>query len=108
MVRRLVNTLSSKFGVREPTVMANQLIPPPGMEPPIPNNLTPEQCVALWADVLDANEALVLAGLRRQIGPEGDLGQAYRSWYEQQMNEHDRWIRLGAQNLHRRGVGHGR
>lgn len=86
--------------------MANQLISPPGLEPAMRDDLTPEQCVALWADVVDANEALVLAGLRRQIGPDGDLRQAYRCWYVQQMEEHDRWMRLAAQNLHRRGVSH--
>jgi hypothetical protein len=88
--------------------MANQLIPPLGMEPAIPESLTPDQCVALWADVVDANEALVLAGLRQQIGPDGDLRQAYRCWYERQMEEHDRWMRRLAENLHRRGVCHGR
>jgi hypothetical protein len=88
--------------------MANQLIPPPGMEPAIPDSLTPDQCVALWADLLDASEALLLAGLRREIGPDGDLRQAYRNWYAQQMNEHDRWMRHMAENMHRRGVSHGR
>ena len=88
--------------------MANQLIPPPGMEPVIRDDLTPDQCVALWSSVFDANEALVLAGLRREIGPEGDLQQAYRCWYAQQMEEHDRWLRRMAQNLYQRGVRHGR
>ncbi len=88
--------------------MANQLIPPPGMEPVIPDHLTPDQCVALWADVVDAGEALLLAGLRRQVGPNGDIRDAYRRWYAQQMDEHDRWMRRLAENLHRRGVCHGR
>ena len=88
--------------------MANQLIPPPGMEPVIPDQLTPEQRVALWADLVDAGEALLLAGLRREIGPNGDIREAYRRWYAQQMEEHDRWMRHLAENLHRRGVCHGR
>jgi hypothetical protein len=88
--------------------MANQLIPPPGMEPGFLDNATVDQCFALWASILDANEELVLAGLRRQIGPEGDLLQAYRCWYAQKMEEHDRWQRAAAQNLYRRGVKHGR
>lgn len=88
--------------------MANQLIPPPGMEPSIPGDLTRDQCVALWVDVLDANEALLLAGLRQQVGPAGDLRQAYRRWYAQQMEERDRCMRRLAENLHRRGVCHGR
>jgi hypothetical protein len=88
--------------------MANQLIPPPGMEPAIPGHLTVDQRVALWADLLDASESVLLAGLRRQIGPEGDLREAYRRWYARQMEEHDRCQRRLAENLHRRGVCHGR
>jgi hypothetical protein len=78
------------------------------MEAAIPDHLTPDQCVALWADVVDAGEALLLAGLRRQIGPEGDIREAYRRWYAEQMEEHDRWMRQLAENLYRRGVRHGR
>jgi hypothetical protein len=85
--------------------MAQQLIPAPGMDPPFPDNLTPEQGVRLWA--MDASEPLVLAGLRRDIGPDGDLREAYRRWYAQQMEEHDRWMRELAENLFRRGVRHG-
>jgi hypothetical protein len=88
--------------------MANQLIARPGMEPAIPDQLTLDQRVALWADLLDADEALLLAGLRRQVGPDGDLREAYRRWYARQMEEHDRWMRILAGNLHRRGVCHGR
>jgi hypothetical protein len=50
----------------------------------------------------------LLAGLRQQVGPGGDLCEAYRQWYAQQMEEHDRWTRRLAENLHRRGVCHGR
>ena len=88
--------------------MANQLIPPVGMEHSIPDHLTPDQRVALWADLMDANEELLLAGLSREIGPSGDLREAYRSWYAMQMDDHDRAMRQMAENLYRRGVRHGR
>jgi hypothetical protein len=88
--------------------MMNQLIPPPGTEAAVPDHLTVDQRVALWADLLDASEALLLAGLRRQIGPQGDLQEAYRAWYARQMEEHDRMVRRQAENLHQRGVCHGR
>jgi hypothetical protein len=87
--------------------MANELIPPPGMEPTLPENLTPQQRFALWADVVDAGEALLLAGLRREVGPDGDVREAYRRWYEQRMEERDRAMRQLAANLYRRGVRHG-
>src|SRR5258708_3513428 len=103
----MLGMLSSKFPSRAYVVMANQLIPPPGMETAIPEHLTPNQRLAVWADLLDASEALVLAGLRHQIGPDGDIQEAYRRWYAQQMEEHDNWMRRLAENLYRRGVRHG-
>jgi hypothetical protein len=78
------------------------------MEPALPDDLSADQCVALWTDLMDASEALLLAGLRREIGPDGDLREAYRRWHAQQMEEHDRWMRRLAENLYRRGVRHGR
>ena len=77
---------------QEQMIMSNQLISPPGLESRIPDHLTPDECVALWADLYDATEALVLAGLRREVGPDGDLRAAYREWYAQQMEEHDQAI----------------
>ena len=88
--------------------MANQLIPPPGMEPSLPDHLTPEQRVAAWVDLMDAGEAFLLAGLQRKVGLGGDVSEAYRRWWAQQMDEHDRAMRLLAENLYRRGVRHGR
>jgi hypothetical protein len=88
--------------------MANQLIPPPGMEPSIPDRLTPDQRLALWVDVLDTGEEFLLAGLRREVGPDGDIREAYRRWWARQSEEHDKAMRLMAANLYRRGVRHGR
>jgi hypothetical protein len=34
----------------------------------------------------------LLAGLRREIGPDGDLQAAYRRWYSGEMEQHDRMI----------------
>jgi hypothetical protein len=50
---------------------------------------TPSQCVEMWVDLMNACDAFLLAALRREIGPEGDLKAAYRRWYWQQMEEHD-------------------
>jgi hypothetical protein len=49
-------------------------------------------CGAEWLDLLHTGEALLLAGLRRKIGPTGDLRAAYRQWYREQMIEHDRLV----------------
>ena len=33
-----------------------------------------------------------MAGFRHQVGPDGDAEQAYRDWYAEQMDEHDRTV----------------
>ena len=88
--------------------MAGQLIPPAELAPPIPEDATPEQCIALWVDLMNACEQFLLAGLRREIGPDGDLRAAYRRWYADQMEEHDRTILRMMQEFERRGGGHAR
>jgi hypothetical protein len=85
--------------------MPGQLIPPPDMAPPIPHRATPQQCVALWIDLMNACEQFLLAGLRREIGPEGDLRAAYRKWYAEQMEEHDRTVLRMMEEFRRRGGG---
>jgi hypothetical protein len=72
--------------------VANQLIPPPELAPPVPEDSTPEQRVELWLGLLELGEQLLLAGLRHQLGPAGDVMAAYRQWREQQMHEHDRTL----------------
>ncbi len=85
--------------------MAGQLIPPPGSEPTVPADATPGQCIRMWADVMDACEQFLLARLREEIGPDGDLKAAYRQWYGQQMEEHDRMIRQMVEEFNRRYQG---
>jgi hypothetical protein len=83
--------------------MAGQLIPPPELDPPVPDHLTPAERIALWMGVMDLCEQFLLAGLRREIGPDGDLRAAYRQWYATQMEEHDRMIKRMLEELSRRG-----
>ena len=82
--------------------MSDSLLPPPDLAPPIPTDATPQQCIAMWLDLLDACDQFLLAGLRREIGPEGDLKAAYRRWYAEQMEEHDRVILHMAEKFARR------
>jgi hypothetical protein len=58
----------------------------------MPEDSTPAQRVAAWVDLMNATEQFVLAGLRREIGEDGDLRAAYRAWYDRQMEEHDKMI----------------
>jgi hypothetical protein len=45
--------------------------------------------IAAWIDLMDTSEKLLLAGLRRKIGPDGDLQAAYREWYAEKTRDHD-------------------
>jgi len=56
-------------------------------------------CGAEWLDLLQTAEKLVCAGLRREIGPTGDLRAAYRQWYADQMREHDEQLLRTCQRL---------
>jgi len=85
--------------------MAGQLIPPPELAPSVPEGATPPQCIAMWVDLMKACEQFLLAGLRREIGPDGDLQEAYRTWYAQQMQEHDRTVLHMIEEFQRRGGG---
>ncbi len=49
-------------------------------------------CGSEWLSLLSISEKLVLAGIRRRIGPEGDLKAAYRRWYNELMDEHDQLV----------------
>lgn len=45
--------------------------------------------IARWLDLMRTTDKLLLAGLRRKIGPQGDLAAAYQGWYADHMREHD-------------------
>jgi hypothetical protein len=70
--------------------MASQWVAPPGLAPIVPRDVPASVCIELWAEWLDTCDEFLLAGLRRQVGPDGDLHAAYRQWYAEQMAEHDR------------------
>jgi hypothetical protein len=78
------------------------------LAPSVPKSATPQQCIAAWVDLMDACEQFLLAGLRREIGPDGDLKAAYRKWYAEQMEEHDREMLRFMENFARHGGGHAR
>ncbi len=79
---------------------SDELLPPPELAPPpLPERLTIEQRIAVWVDLMNACDAMVLAGLRRRIGPDGDLKAAFRRWHAAQMEEHDKMIVQWAKRL---------
>lgn len=78
------------------------LTTPPDLSPPVPERLSPEQRIALWADLMNACHSLLLGGLRREVGPTGDVEAAFRQWYRTRMEEHDRALRHLLEEFDRR------
>ena len=35
-----------------------------------------------WTQAMELSNAMLMAGLRAQIGPDGDIHAAYRKWYD--------------------------
>ena len=50
---------------------------------PIPSPEEQKRIWAAWHQAMELSHAMLLAGLRHRIGPDGDLQAAYRQWYEQ-------------------------
>ena len=70
--------------------MSGQLIPPPERAPSLPDDITPEQSIAIWIDLMKATDKFLFAGLRREVGPDGDVYEAYRRWSIEQRREKDK------------------
>ena len=81
--------------------MVKQLLPDRDLAPSVPEGLTPEQRIALWVDLMETCDQFLFAGLRREVGPGGDVYAAYRRWYAERMEEHDRMWMQFAKNLSR-------
>jgi len=62
--------------------------------------------VLRWMDLMEACEQLLLAGLRRKVGPNGDLSAAYRAWNARQMARRDRELPEMLSPARRLGTGH--
>lgn len=52
---------------------------------PLPN----PHAVAAWLDINRTTDRLLRSGLRRKVGPDGDVDAAHREWYERHMDDHD-------------------
>jgi hypothetical protein len=93
--RLICSTAREEFGMAEPSVAR------PVSDQHTVENWTPELGLRLWVDLVDACEQLLLLGLRREIGPDGDLEPAYRQWQTVQRQEHDRAMDQFVENMNR-------
>jgi hypothetical protein len=72
--------------------MSHQLLISADLAPADLSELPVAGRVSTWLEMLDAGYKLVTAGLRREVGENGDLKAAYRDWYAKQMTEHDKAV----------------
>jgi hypothetical protein len=86
--------------------MAGQFLPPAELTPSLPAALSARQRIELWMQLMDACELFLLGGLRRQVGPDGNVPEAYRRWYAESMAEHDAAMVHLLQEFQRRSHGH--
>jgi hypothetical protein len=70
----------------------------------LPGDISVDQRIAMWMDVVDTTETLLLGGLRREIEPAGDLRAAYRRWYAGYHAEHDEANQRVIDKLRKLGV----
>lgn len=75
---------------------------PADLSPPSTISLTPVQRIRVWLDLMEFTDELFLAGMRRRIGPDGDLQEAVRNWYRQDREQRDRDIAHFMKELRRR------
>jgi hypothetical protein len=85
-----------------------QLIPPSEMAPSVPAGTSREECIAMWFDLVDATDEILLANLRIQGLSPAEVDAAYRECYARQVAEHDRTVRHMLLELDRRRKNHGR
>jgi hypothetical protein len=83
------------------TVFSGPLLPPPGEAPSLRPEMTSADCVKLWMDVMETCDAFLRGGLRREVGPAGDVVEAYREWYRERMEEHDQTVRRMLERMDR-------
>jgi hypothetical protein len=88
--------------------MSRQLLASLELAPSVPDDLTPEQRIRVWVDLMDTCEQFLLAGLRRTVGSDEELRAAYRKWYADRMEEHDRTVIHMLEEFRRRSGDHGR
>jgi hypothetical protein len=70
----------------------SELIPTTKLAPLLPGDISVDHCIEIWLDLIDATDDLLRAGLRREVGPCGDLRAAYRQWSAAYRQSHDEAI----------------
>lgn len=68
----------------------SQLLPHPELGPPLHPNLSPEQRIAAWIDLMRFSDRCFEAGARHRLKPGEDLLDAVRASYARYMEDKDK------------------
>jgi hypothetical protein len=71
----------------------NQLIPPPELDTQPRKDLSFDQLLFVWSDLMDSCDHLLRANLNRIAGQDVDAAPLYREWYDMEMEDHDQMVR---------------
>lgn len=75
------------------TTIRGRLIPPPELAPGPPKGASREDCIAMWFDLVEATDQILLAALRSRCKTEAEVAAAYRESYARWVEEHDKKVR---------------
>lgn len=60
--------------------------------PKIPSQEEVDRRMSQWFQAMELSHTMLMAGLRRKIGPDADLNAAYREWY--QNHQERKWTEI--------------
>ncbi len=49
---------------------------------PLPTSDELRERWAQWTQAMELSDAMLMSGLQAQVGPDGDIHAAYRTWYD--------------------------
>jgi hypothetical protein len=76
-------------------------------DPPyLPESMGYTDRIRAWMDAEDASIAMLRAGLRREVGPDGDVDEAFRRWYDRYADEHHQALEQMCAEFNRRWKAH--
>lgn len=87
--------------------MSGQLIPLPELDHPLRDDLTMGQRIAVYLDLLEATEQMLIAGLRATLPAGADMRAELQRVYDRQSEEHYRGLVRMAERFNRMKEQHG-
>ncbi len=83
--------------------MDDSFRPPGGPDSAQVADFTPNQFIAVWLDLIETTDQLLMAGLARELGPRGDVKAAYRKWFANHRKSHEQAVERMMSRLNQEG-----